>query len=440
MTEKDKNKKSLDLYVDAPTALLPDADARLLSKAKAYWFFGEWYELTKMPLEQIEQQAERESIILLVAAAHQQLGNFSQAEHCSRLALSWGCDSKTLARVLIAGAFNTLGRIAALNSDEDKIEENFKKAVDIGSARDTSLIAHSRAVREMAKMGLLPQAAGLVSGRINELAHRPSKIKNVDASIRILQSEIELLSHELSIGHQRSQLYQVTNNKNEITKPDLDSSDYKEYLKKRSVSQLGQDLWVLEKTNYKRGGFFIEFGATDGVLLSNTFLLEKEFGWKGICAEPNPKFYERLKKNRDCIISDQYIGRETGHEVEFILGDAFGGSAEYSFDDNHRKERQAYRDAGHMATFTTISLHDFLLQHQAPRDIDYLSIDTEGSEFEILEDFPFDEWNIRLLTVEHNFTERRNDIRSLLEGCGYRCNEAQWDDWYEYEENVRKPI
>ena len=83
---------------------------------------------------------------------------------------------------------------------------------------------------------------------------------------------------------------------------------------------------------------------------------------------------------------------------------------------------------------TAISLNDFLEQHNAPREIDYLSIDTEGSEFEILEDFPFEQWNIRLLTIEHNFTQRRADIRALLERQGYRCTEQQWDDWYEKEE------
>lgn len=60
-----------------------------------------------------------------------------------------------------------------------------------------------------------------------------------------------------------------------------------------------------------------------------------------------------------------------------------------------------------------------------------MSVDTEGSEYDLLSSFPFDEWNIRLLTIEHNFTPRRADIRKLLESHGYRCTEHQWDDWFE---------
>ena len=54
----------------------------------------------------------------------------------------------------------------------------------------------------------------------------------------------------------------------------------------------------MERTNRQRGGFFVEFGATDGVVLSNTLLLEREFGWIGLCAEPNPKFFPQLVVNR----------------------------------------------------------------------------------------------------------------------------------------------
>src|SRR5262249_16004997 len=71
---------------------------------------------------------------------------------------------------------------------------------------------------------------------------------------------------------------------------------------KIAQAQVFQDLWVLFETNCKRNGYFIEFGAGDGRRMSNTFLLEKSFGWRGIVAEPNPYFHEELKKNRNCLI------------------------------------------------------------------------------------------------------------------------------------------
>ena len=189
---------------------------------------------------------------------------------------------------------------------------------------------------------------------------------------------------------------------------------------------------MLERTGYKRGGFFVEFGATDGVLLSNTYLLEKEFGWQGICAEPNPKMFERLKKNRNCIVSDACVGSRSGEIVEFVLAREFGGMAKDMESDMHAHKRKAYyADPAYRTSLIVISLDDLLTQHKAPSTIDYLSIDTEGSEYEILRNFPFERWNVRLFTVEHNFSASRQPIRELFESKGYRCTEAKWDDWFE---------
>jgi len=71
----------------------------------------------------------------------------------------------------------------------------------------------------------------------------------------------------------------------------------------KSVSQLGQDLWALDMLNNKRDGVFIEIGASDGIYLSNTYFLEKEFNWKGLCIEPSTE-YINLVKNRNCLTSD----------------------------------------------------------------------------------------------------------------------------------------
>jgi hypothetical protein len=127
------------------------------------------------------------------------------------------------------------------------------------------------------------------------------------------------------------------------------------------------------------------------------------------------------------------VAGESGREVEFILADEFGGVAEHANADSHADKREAFRALGRTLRLRTTSLHDLLVAHGAPRDIDYLSLDTEGSELEILSAFPFDRWRIRCITVEHNFTPARAAIRGLLESRGYRWREAQWDDWYVLE-------
>ena len=53
-----------------------------------------------------------------------------------------------------------------------------------------------------------------------------------------------------------------------------------------STSQLGQEIFVLSRLGWKRNGYYVEFGATDGRTLSNTWLVDRQFGWRGILAEP----------------------------------------------------------------------------------------------------------------------------------------------------------
>ena len=81
----------------------------------------------------------------------------------------------------------------------------------------------------------------------------------------------------------------------------------------------------------------------------------------------------------------------------------------------------------------TISLIDLLKTHNAPRNIDYLSIDTEGSEYEILKAFDFSKYRISVITCEHNFSNRRGKIFKLLNKNGYQRvfqGLSRWDDWY----------
>ena len=84
----------------------------------------------------------------------------------------------------------------------------------------------------------------------------------------------------------------------------------------------------------------------------------------------------------------------------------------------------------------TISLIDMLRKHHAPRHIDYLSIDTEGSEYEILKTFDFRAYTFSVITCEHNFTANRDKIRRLLCENGYvnvLTNISSFDDWFVLE-------
>lgn len=403
-------------------------DENLLERSRTQWQFGDWEGLASIKRESLQHHPDRAKLALLVASGHAQMGNMDTARQFTQLAKDWGCAKTLISQVLIAGVQNCLGRCYLLLKQDQKTLVHFEKSIDLVAPKgNKKLFIEARAVHEAAHLGLLPQAANFFN---SQLAAVKTSLTNDRATIKILETELELLHGELSLAQQRHQIYHdrpVT----QISHSEQGPEQCQEVLRRKSVAQLGQDLWVLERTGYKRDGFFVEFGATDGVLLSNTWLLEKEFGWRGICAEPNPKFFEKLQRNRNCQVSNQYIGRVTGDTVTFVLADTYGGSQEFAGSDLHKDKRDAYTAAGHVATFTSISLDDFLQQHGAPRDIDYISIDTEGSEYDVLSNFPFDKWNIRLFTIEHNFSDQREKICQLLECHGYRRTERQWDDWYE---------
>ena len=393
----------------------------LLEHSRANWQVGNWQKLADLTEASIEHHPERDKLALLAAAGLAQTGNLAGSKRMALRARDWGCSPALLARVLISGAMNSLGRAAMLLQDEARASQFFQSSIEVVTPQsDGRVLGRIRNVHEKTRLGLLPEAAKLLALELAEMAEQrvaPS------AREQMFKTELEVLSAELSLAQQRHQL-------SAGPVPVATPEDRRARLAERSVSQLGQDLWVLDQVNHKTGGFFVEFGATDGVLLSNTYLLETEFTWTGLLAEPNPKLFEKLRQNRKCTLSSDCIMGKSGLDVSFVLADVYGGVLEFAVGDSHEDKRGAYIADGNVIKLRTISLHDFLEKHQAPRQIDYISIDTEGSEFDILSTFPFERWDVRCFTVEHNFTARRKDIRLLMERHGYRCVEVKFDDWF----------
>jgi FkbM family methyltransferase len=201
-----------------------------------------------------------------------------------------------------------------------------------------------------------------------------------------------------------------------------------------SQSQLGQDLEVLNFYNNKERGFFIEIGASDGIKLSNTYLLETRYNWRGICCEPIPQNFEKLVKNRpgsQCYREAVY--NKSGLTLTFDIAhtsDLVSGISDHI--DKFKTEVDSNKTS---IQVKTISLLDVLKNANAPSFIEYMSLDTEGSEFEILKNFDFDQYTFGLIDVEHNYIEpRRTQIKNLLVSKGYIYKgENNWDDMYKHK-------
>ncbi|MDD9728263.1 FkbM family methyltransferase [Roseovarius sp. SK2] len=204
----------------------------------------------------------------------------------------------------------------------------------------------------------------------------------------------------------------------------------------RAEGQLFQDVWALWEHGLESPGFFVEFGAANGKKLSNTYLLETAFSWSGIVAEPNPEFIPQVRENRNCIISEKCVFSESGKQVAFLPA-SYGELSrmkDIAPEDSHEASGSRDVPADKEVLVETISLNDLLVENAAPSTIDFMSIDTEGSEFEILSKFDFDRWDVRSLCVEHNYTPLREKLYDLLTSHGsVRKNwesVTRFDDWY----------
>lgn len=95
-------------------------------------------------------------------------------------------------------------------------------------------------------------------------------------------------------------------------------------------------------------------------------------------------------------------------QVDFILDEGRGGIADY-------QQKGENEESPLSITLATVSLHSLLKEHKEPSVIDYLSIDVEGAEEEVLANFPFDEYRFNTMTIER--PSRR--LRRVLEDNGY---------------------
>ena len=191
------------------------------------------------------------------------------------------------------------------------------------------------------------------------------------------------------------------------------------------ASQLGADRWVIDKVAFAQR-FYVDAGANHGVEISNTYLLDK-MGWRGICIEPvELGGYEE----RTCTVVRAVLSGAAGETVEFTVGREHTGLS--GITKHLGLHRETVKSESRLKRFNTTTLESVLDEHAAPSFIDYMSLDTEGSEYDILHSIDFMKYRFGHITVEHNGEEpKRANIHTFLTAHGY-CRETvkDFDDWY----------
>ena len=190
-----------------------------------------------------------------------------------------------------------------------------------------------------------------------------------------------------------------------------------------SKSQNGQDLFALLSNNFKRSGVFIEFGAYDGVIFSNTHLLEKQFGWTGILIDPIPSHYESMKQNRNCKLIH---GAITAQHQESVLIEELPASDLSRFVNKRKMFKKIHE-------VKALTLQEVIDKNLTSNEIDFLSIDIEGEDIEILKSLDLSRYKIRAICVEHNFRKDSDETVGYMDKNGYDLAYSEFsknDYWF----------
>jgi FkbM family methyltransferase len=195
--------------------------------------------------------------------------------------------------------------------------------------------------------------------------------------------------------------------------------------------QFGQDRSANEKYfKDMSNGTFVEIGAADGIALSNTYFFESELSWNGMCVEPNPDSFVKLKHNRKCLCVEGCVS-DTPGEAKFLhLSQvALLGGLVDKYDPRHlERVQQELQQCGGSSKEITVQCYTFndLMKNHGMSHVNFLSVDTEGGEYEILASIDFSKYMIDVITVEDNYGDPR--FLPLLASKGFALAERKGCD------------
>ena len=174
---------------------------------------------------------------------------------------------------------------------------------------------------------------------------------------------------------------------------------------KAQVNFLINHFFNYEKKGLPKNGFFVDLACADGIYINNTFFLEKYLGWSGLLFEVNPTFVKQVKANRSQTLITKAVSSVKDETVSFRIDNGMLGGIV----DN------ASKSVGQVINVETTTLWHELQAANAPKIIDFMSLDIEGHEYEVMKDFPFDNYKFKAMTIE--LPSRELDI--LLDANGY---------------------
>jgi FkbM family methyltransferase len=208
-------------------------------------------------------------------------------------------------------------------------------------------------------------------------------------------------------------------------------------------SQHKQDM-LLELSVFKgyKNGFFIDIGAHDGVTINNTLYFEKYNNWSGINIEPIKKVYDKLVVNRPNSININCAISNNDGTAEFLSNDGYTemlSGLKDNFDPRHlerlQKENNQMGSTTQTITVITKKLETICDEYNI-NHINYLSIDVEGAEFEVIKSINFDKIFIDIIEFENNYDDTSGPIIQYLENKNYIIIHKSLDIFMIHENSI----
>lgn len=182
------------------------------------------------------------------------------------------------------------------------------------------------------------------------------------------------------------------------------------------MSQFFQDYYLYTRhfSKLKRRGVYLDVAANDPIHLSNSFFMDTCLGWDGLCVEANPDYIHKLRAYRSCRILPTCVGDRHGQKVKFVLGGGSGGiQATNKHMEQWKKEGREHPTIE--LECTTIAR---TLERMGVAKVDYLSLDVEGHEMQVLRGIDWDKVRINVMTIEVS-PKSVTVIEEFLSGKGY---------------------
>lgn len=191
-----------------------------------------------------------------------------------------------------------------------------------------------------------------------------------------------------------------------------------------SYSQLREDIEVDRLLGHRDRGFYVDVGAGHPIICNNTMRFYRK-GWSGINIEPDPDSFARLQRRRPRDINLNIGAGAENASMEYRHFHA-GNMSTFSVEEAELSVREGYELEGTWVTEVR-RLADILEEHAGGGEIEFMSVDTEGWDLEVLEGNDWSRWSPAVICVEAAARHRTDGSRKfnpavagLLESLGYR--------------------